>query len=310
MEILKLVVISRNLTHYFKNNSETAPLLNEIGGRLFKDKLFENFIQRIVNENGEIRDSASSKLAEIRRDIRSKNDELIRSVNRIIKSLNEKDIVREDYLTLRDGRIVIPVKSEHKRHIRGFIHSESSTGQTVYIEPEETLELNNDIVSLSFAERREIERLLRELTKRIGELSSQLKKSLEIISYIDSIFARANYSIEIIGAFPLIDNKKPYLISDARHPIILKKLGRENTVPLNINVRDKKIVLITGPNAGGKTVVLKTIGLLSLMIQSGIHIPASPDSNFHFFKNILLDVGDSQSIEDDLSTFSSHLSNI
>jgi DNA mismatch repair protein MutS2 len=310
LEILKLVVISRNLTHYFKNNSETAPLLNEIGGRLFKDKLFENFIQRIVNENGEIRDSASSKLAEIRRDIRSKNDELIRSVNRIIKSLNEKDIVREDYLTLRDGRIVIPVKSEHKRHIRGFIHSESSTGQTVYIEPEETLELNNDIVSLSFAERREIERLLRELTKRIGELSSQLKESLEIISYIDSIFARANYSIEIIGAFPLIDNKKPYLISDARHPIILKKLGRENTVPLNINVRDKKIVLITGPNAGGKTVVLKTIGLLSLMIQSGIHIPASPDSNFHFFKNILLDVGDSQSIEDDLSTFSSHLSNI
>ena len=224
--------------------------------------------------------------------------------------MNEKDIVREDYLTLRDGRIVIPVKSEHKRHIRGFIHSESSTGQTVYIEPEETLELNNDIVSLSFAERREIERLLRELTKRIGELSSQLKEFLEIISYIDSIFARANYSIEIIGAFPLIDNKKPYLISDARHPIILKKLGRENTVPLNINVRDKKIVLITGPNAGGKTVVLKTIGLLSLMIQSGIHIPASPDSNFHFFKNILLDVGDSQSIEDDLSTFSSHLSNI
>jgi DNA mismatch repair protein MutS2 len=310
LEILKLVVISRNLTHYLKNNSETAPLLNEIGGRLFKDKLFENFIQRIINENGEIRDSASSKLAEIRRDIRSKNDELIRSVNRIIKSLNEKDIVREDYLTLRDGRIVIPVKSEHKRHIRGFIHSESSTGQTVYIEPEETLELNNDIVSLSFAERREIERLLRELTKRIGELSSQLKESLEIISYIDSIFARANYSIEIIGAFPLIDNKKPYLISEARHPIILKKLGRENTVPLNINVRDKKIVLITGPNAGGKTVVLKTIGLLSLMIQSGIHIPASPDSNFHFFKNILLDVGDSQSIEDDLSTFSSHLSNI
>jgi len=148
LEILKLVVISRNLTHYLKNNSETAPLLNEIGGRLFKDKLFENFIQRIINENGEIRDSASSKLAEIRRDIRSKNDELIRSVNRIIKSLNEKDIVREDYLTLRDGRIVIPVKSEHKRHIRGFIHSESSTGQTVYIEPEETLELNNDIVSL------------------------------------------------------------------------------------------------------------------------------------------------------------------
>jgi DNA mismatch repair protein MutS2 len=310
LEILKLAVISRNLIQYFKSNSETAPLLNELAGRLFIDKLFENFIHRIISENGEIKDSASPKLAEIRREIRSKNDELIRSVNRIIKSLNEKDIVREDYLTLRDGRIVIPVKSEHKRHIRGFIHSESSTGQTVYIEPEETLELNNDIVSLSFAERREIERLLREVTKRIGELSPQLKDALEIISYIDSIFARANYSIEIIGSFPSIDNKKPFFVNDARHPIILKKLGRENTVPLNVKVSGRKIVLITGPNAGGKTVVLKTIGLLSLMIQSGIHIPASPDSNFHFFKNILLDIGDSQSIEDDLSTFSSHLSNI
>ena len=310
LEILKLALISRNLAQYLKHNFETAPLLNELTGRLFIDKLFENFINRIINENGEIKDSASPKLAEIRREIRSKNDELIRSVNRIIKSLNEKDIVREDYLTLRDGRIVIPVKSEHKRHIRGFIHSESSTGQTVYIEPEETLELNNDIVSLSFAERREIERLLREVTKRIGEFSPQLKDSLEVISYIDSIFARADYSIEIIGSFPTIDNKKPFLVNDARHPIILKKLGRENTVPLNINVNKKKIVLITGPNAGGKTVVLKTIGLLSLMIQSGIHIPANPDSNFHFFKNIMLDVGDSQSIEDDLSTFSSHLSNI
>jgi DNA mismatch repair protein MutS2 len=310
LEILKLAVISRNLAHYLKQNSETAPLLNELSGRLFIDKLFENFIQRIINENGEIKDSASPKLAEIRRDIRSKNDELIRSVNRIIKTLNEKDIVREDYLTLRDGRIVIPVKSEHKRHIRGFIHSESSTGQTVYIEPEETLELNNDIVSLSFAERREIERLLREVTKRIGEIRPLLKDSLDVITYIDSVFARANYSVEIIGSFPTLDIRKPFSAEDARHPIILKKLGREKTVPLNVNVSNKKIVLITGPNAGGKTVVLKTVGLLALMIQSGIHIPASPDSNFHYFKNILLDVGDSQSIEDDLSTFSSHLSNI
>jgi DNA mismatch repair protein MutS2 len=310
LDILKLAVISRHLSQYLKQNIETAPLLNALNDRLFIDKLFENFVQRIISENGDIKDSASPKLAEIRREMRSKNDELIRSVNRIIKTLNEKDIVREDYLTLRDGRIVIPVKSEHKRHIRGFIHSESSTGQTVYIEPEETLELNNDLVSLSFAERREIERLLREVTKRIGELSPLLKDALDVISYIDSVFARANYSMEVIGSFPLLDNKKPFLVSDARHPIILKKLGREKTVPLNINVVKKKIVLITGPNAGGKTVVLKTIGLLALMIQSGIHIPASPDSNFHFFKNILLDVGDSQSIEDDLSTFSSHLSNI
>ncbi len=310
LEILKLAVISRNLSHHLKQNSQTAPVLYELAGQLFVDKLFEHYIQKIINENGDIRDNASAKLMEIRKEIRDKSDELVKSVNRLIKSLTNKDIVREEYLTLRDGRIVIPVKAEHKRHIRGFIHSESSTGQTVYIEPEETLELNNDIVSLSFAERREVERLLKEITKRIRDVSKPLKESLNTVAYLDTIFARANYSLEIIGSFPEINNRKPFRINDARHPILLRKFGKSGTVPLNFSIENKRVVLITGPNAGGKTVVLKTIGLLALMVQSGIHIPASPDSNFNFFSKILLDVGDSQSIEDDLSTFSSHLSNI
>ena len=310
LEILKLSIISRNISSFLKSNSEIAPELSSLSSHLFNDKLFENSIKKIINENGEVNDNASVKLSEIRKEIRRTNDELIRSVNRIIKSLNEKDYVREDYLTLRDGRIVIPVKAEHKRHIRGFIHSESSTGQTVYIEPEETLELNNEIVSLSFAERREIERILIELTKHIGAISNELRKSLELISYIDSIFARAQYSIEIIGDFPQVNNNKPFQIINGRHPILLKKFGKENTIPLNIFIDKKKIILITGPNAGGKTVVLKSIGLFVLLVQSGIHIPCSPDSNFHLFENILLDIGDQQSIEDDLSTFSSHLSNI
>jgi DNA mismatch repair protein MutS2 len=311
LEILKLAVTSRNLFQYLKTNSELAPSLYPLSNRLFVDKMLEHNIQKVIAESGDIKENASTKLIEIRREIRDRKDDLIRSVNRIIKKLNKEDMVREDYLTLRDGRIVIPVKAEHKRHVRGFIHSESSTGQTVYIEPEETLELNNEIVSLSFAERREVERLLRELTKRIGEESASLKKSLETVSYIDSIFARAKYSIEIIGAFPELNNSAPFEIKDARHPILLKKYGKQDTVPLNLKIEpDKKVIIITGPNAGGKTVVLKTAGLLCLMVQSGIHIPANPDSNFHFFKNILLDIGDEQSIEDDLSTFSSHLKNI
>ncbi len=310
LDILKLASNSRNLFNYLKQNSETGPSLCKLNQGLMVDKLFEHYIQKIINENGEVRDNASPKLAEIRKEIRIRNDELVKSVNKIIKSLSDKDIVREDYLTLRDGRIVIPIKAEHKRHIRGFIHSESSTGQTVYIEPEETLELNNDIVSLSFAERREIERLLKEITKRIGDINPQLKESLSVITYIDTIFARANYSLEIIGSFPEINNKKPFRINDGRHPILFKKHGKDGTIPLNFSIYEKKVILITGPNAGGKTVVLKTVGLLTLMVQSGIHIPASPDSNFHFFNHVLLDVGDSQSIEDDLSTFSSHLSNI
>lgn len=310
LEILRLAAISRNLFQFLKNHSDIAPGLYKFSETLFVDKVFEHHISKIINENGEVKDNASPKLAGIKKEINTKRDELVKSVNRLVKSLADNDIVREDYLTLRDGRIVIPVKAEHKRHIKGFIHSESSTGQTVYIEPEETLELNNDIISLSFAERREIERLLKELTKMIGKESGSLRASLETIADLDSIFVRAKYSVEVVGSFPEIDNSKPFTISRGRHPILLKRLGREQTVPLDLSVSDKNVIIITGPNAGGKTVVLKTIGILSLMVMSGIHIPADPDSNFHFFDSILVDIGDEQSIEDDLSTFSSHLSNI
>ena len=309
-DILKLAVTSRTLFQFLKENTEINSLLNELGRNLFVDKAFENYIQRVINESGEIKDNASPKLHDIRKEIASRKEDLIRSVNKIVKKLKEDNIVREDYVTLRDGRIVLPIKAEHKRHIRGFIHSESSTGQTVYIEPEETLELNNDIISLTFAENREIERILKEITKRIGEVSPELRETLNIVSELDTIFGRAKYSIEIIGCFPTIDNSKPIIIYNARHPILLKKSGREKTVPLTVNVDNQNVILITGPNAGGKTVVLKTIGLLHLMINSGIHIPCNPYSNFHFFKNILVDIGDEQSLEDDLSTFSSHLSNI
>jgi DNA mismatch repair protein MutS2 len=310
LEVLRLAVISRNLSNFLKSNAETAPEIYALSRNLFIDKVFEHHIQKVITENGEVKENASSQLLSIRKDINGKKDELVRVVNRIVKNLSDMDIVREDYLTLRDGRIVIPVKAEHKRHIRGFIHSESSTGQTVYIEPEQTLELNNEIITLSFAEKREIERLLRELTKLIGSLNLQLKETLKIVSEIDSVFALAKYSIEIIGSFPSINNKKSLELKDARHPIILKRLGREKAVPLSVCIDQNKVIIITGPNAGGKTVVLKTLGLISLLLQSGIHIPANPDSNMHFFNNILLDIGDEQSIEDDLSTFSSHLSNI
>lgn len=310
LEILNLAKISRLLQQFLKSNALLSPLMFDESKKLFNDKLFEHHIQKIINDQGEVKENASKQLTEIRRDIRNKKDELVKSINRIIKNLKDEDFVRDEYLTLRDGRMVIPVKVEHKRHLRGFIHSESSTGQTVYIEPEETLELNNDIVSLSFAEKREIERLLKELTKHIGSHSVDLRNSLDTLAYLDSAFARAKYSLEIIASFPGIDPSKKISIQDARHPLLLKKSGRKETVPLNVELDDSKVIIITGPNAGGKTVVLKTIGLLSLMLQSGIHIPVSPDSNFHLFSKILLDIGDEQSIEDDLSTFSSHLQNL
>ena len=310
LDILKLAKTSRLLQQFLKNELKEESCLTEKLNKLFSDKLFEHRIDKVISEQGEIKENASSELSQIRKDINSKRNELVKSINRIIKGLKADDLVREDYLTLRDGRMVIPIKAEHKRHIRGFIHSESATGQTVYIEPEETLDLNNDIISLSFAERREIERILKEVTKMIGQSSDNLKISLENIAYIDSIFARAKYSTEIIGSFPQVNNSKPVFISEARHPLLIKKIGRQSTVPLSFELDSDKVVLITGPNAGGKTVVLKTIGILNLMLQSGIHIPVNSNSNFHIYNNVLIDIGDQQSIEDDLSTFSSHLKNL
>ncbi len=310
VEILKLARISRMLVQYLRNNSDLAPTISELHNSLMIDKVFEHHIEKVIDDTGEIKEKASQKLLDIRIQIREKQSSLLKSINRIMKSLDSEGIVREDYLTLRDGRMVIPVKAEHKRHLRGFIHSESATGQTVYIEPEQTLELNNEIITLGFAEKREIERLLKELTTLIGRESEKLKESLKSIAYIDSLFARAKYSLEILGSMPTIINSKPFFVSDARHPVLLKKLGRNGVVPLNLKLDNEKIILITGPNAGGKTVVLKTIGLLSLLLQSGVHIPVNPDSNFHLFKNILIDIGDEQSLEDDLSTFSSHLNNL
>jgi DNA mismatch repair protein MutS2 len=310
LEILRLAKVSRSLHQFIKNNSNTAPILSGYQNSLLSDKVFEHHIEKVIDESGDIKEKASQKLFDIRKQVREKQSSLIKSINSIMKSLDADGIVREDYLTLRDGRMVIPIKAEHKRHLRGFIHSESATGQTVYIEPEQTLELNNEIITLGFAEKREIERLLKELTGLIGKESEKLKETLKTIAYIDSLFARAKYSIEIIGSFPSINNKNSFYVNDARHPVLLKKLGREAAVPLSFKLDNQKIIVITGPNAGGKTVVLKTIGLLSLLLQSGIHIPVHPDSNFHLFKNVLIDIGDEQSLEDDLSTFSSHLNNL
>lgn len=309
-KILELAQVSRKLFNFLKSRAEYTTLFSNYSSSFFINKDFENRFSKVFNESGDISDKASQKLYEIRREIIKKNSSLKSVIGKILKGFSNSYLVQDEYVTQRDGRLVLPIKAEHKRHIKGFIHSESNTGQTVYIEPEQTLELNNEILSLGFAENREIEKILRELTILIGENSFQLKSALNSISEIDSVFAKAKYSIEIIGSFPLVNKKNKINIISARHPILLNKYGLKKTIPLNFKFTDNNITLITGPNAGGKTVVLKTLGLLSLMVQSGIHVPADPDSEFLFFDKIMLDIGDEQSLEDDLSTFSSHLTNI
>jgi DNA mismatch repair protein MutS2 len=308
--ILDLAIISRRSFSYLKSNAASSKLFEEFSPKFFIDKIFESHISKVFNQQGEISDNASKKLAEIRREIIRKSAGLKTVIEKLLKSFTSSYLVQEEYVTQRDGRLVLPIKAEHKRHVKGFIHSESNTGQTVYIEPEETLELNNDILSLGFAEKREIDNILKELTKLIGTNSHQLKLALNAIVHIDSIFAKAKYSLEIMGSFPAFNKLKKIKLINARHPILLKKMGFDKTVPLNFNYTNNDVTLITGPNAGGKTVVIKTIGLISLLAQSGIHVPIDPDSEMFFFNKVMLDIGDEQSLEDDLSTFSSHLSNI
>ncbi len=310
LDILKLSENSRALYQFTKSNAGETNLFMDFGQKLFVDKNFEHHIREIFNDAGEVKDSASSALGNIRKSLHDKNTQLRRVVERMLKKLSESYLVQEEYITQRDGRTVLPVKSEHKRHVKGFIHGESATGQTVYIEPEETLELNNEILSLSFEEKREIDRIFRKITEKIGVESAALRTSLQIISILDSIFAKAKYSVEVIGSFPSFDKNKTFELMDARHPVLIRKLGRDKTVPLNLTIKNEKVILITGPNAGGKTVVLKTAGIIYLLALSGFHIPVHPDSNLHYIDNVLIDIGDEQSIEDDLSTFSSHLSNI
>lgn len=308
LDILNLAVTSRQLKSFFTRCGETT-INNKLSQNLFTDRQFENSISNIFTESGEIKDGASKKLKEIRSEINTKSENLRKVINSLLKKFTEQGFTQEEYTTQRDGRFVIPVKAEHKRHIRGFVHSESATGQTVYIEPEETLNLNNEILSLHFAEKREIEKILKEITKLIGIRSFELMQSMRFISFLDMYFAAAKYSIEIKGEFPEFNDKKPFHLIDARHPILMKRIGWHKTIPLNLKF-EKSVILITGPNAGGKTVVLKTTGILLAMVYTGFHIPAHIDSNIFVFKNLLLDIGDQQSIEDDLSTFSSHLKNI
>lgn len=308
--IFELAICSAQLKSYLVNNRTLAPELSDFATFLFEDKLFERYISTIFDSSGEVKDTASKTLQSIRKEIRERSEELRRFVSKIAKDLTDKDLSRDNYLTLRDGRLVVPVKVEYKRQLKGIIHSESSTGQTVYIEPEETLHLNNEIVSLNFAEKREIERILKEVTQRIRNNYDNLLLSLETVTRLDSIFARGNYSIEIVGNFPRFEDSEPVNIYGGRHPLLLIKNGLKKTVPFNLSVKAGNLLIITGPNAGGKTVLIKSVGLLALMAQSGIHIPAGVDTNLHIFEKILVDIGDSQSIDDDLSTFSSHLSNI
>ena len=274
----------------------------------------ENRIDSIINRFGDVKDNASPNLAQIRRDIIISQNSVSKIMRSVLNKAAEDGLIDKDVTpSLREGRLVIPVSSMNKRRIPGIVHDESATGKTVFIEPTAVVEVNNRIRELENEERREIIRILTEFTNFVRPFYDDILNSCLLVAKIDAIRAKALFSIDIKAI-------KPYLYSDcridwyeARHPLLEKSLTRQGKKiqPLNIRLNKKqRILLISGPNAGGKSVCLKTAGLLQYMLQCGLPIPIHERSNAGIFQSIFIDIGDEQSIENDLSTYSSHLINM
>ena len=271
-------------------------------------------IDSILNKYGKVKDNASPDLARIRKDLQSKQSGVSKRLQAILKKAQVDGLVEEDAsVAMRDGRAVIPVASAHKRRLNGIVHDESATGKTSYIEPAEVVELNNEIRELEYAEMREIVKILIVFSNDIRPYLPDLLQSYEFLGKIDFIRAKAIYSIDIQGIKPYLENTCQLDWEGAVHPLLMLALRRENrkVVPLNIRLTQKKhILLISGPNAGGKSVCLKTVGLLQYMLQCGLLIPVKQTSATGIFDKLFIDIGDEQSIENDLSTYSSHLMNM
>ncbi|MBO4574915.1 MAG: Smr/MutS family protein [Bacteroidales bacterium] len=295
-------------------SSEKVPYLKALAEGIAIDNHIFTEINRLIDDKGEIPDNASQELAEIRRDIRRKQSSIDHRMHKILveaKNSGWTDSTAE--MTIRDGRPVIPVRAADKRELRGFIHDESATGQTVYIEPAEIFETNNEIKELEYAERREINKILLAFTKILRPEIPNLLMAWRLLGLLDFIRAKALLSHEYNCVIPELVDEPMFDWIEARHPLLEQKLkgqGKRIT-PLDLRLgNNNRILVISGPNAGGKSVCLKTIGLLQYMLQCGLAIPVKVDSKCGIFHDMFIDIGDEQSLENDLSTYSSHLLNM
>ncbi|KPM47576.1 endonuclease MutS2 [Jiulongibacter sediminis] len=303
---------------FFKGKDERYPLLVEMVNQTVSEELdlydIVSQIDGVIDERGQVRDNASRELYDLRRRILAEQNAVRKTLERIYKTARNSGWIGEEMtLTVRNGRLVIPLLAEHKRKMKGIVHDESSTGQMAFVEPAEVLEANNEIRDLEIKERREVIRILKALTSEIRPYLSELKKSYFLLGLVDFIRAKAKLAIDLDATAPLLVNEKIIEWNRARHPILYlahQKL-KKPTVPLKVELNDEnRILIVSGPNAGGKSVMLKTIGLNQYMAQCGFLVTMSPDSKLGIFGNLFIDIGDEQSIENDLSTYSSHLTNM
>lgn len=290
------------------------PLLRQLVRDIELERSIIREVERIMDDRGKIRDSASPKLREIRHGLSKLSGEVDRTIRKILLQARQSGWVNpNDDVTIRNGRLVIPVPATHKRKIRGFIQDESSTGQTVFIEPAESLEANNEIRELENAEKREIIKILAEFTDFLRPYIDQVISAYGFLGLIDFIRAKANMALKLEAGVPLLNDFPVIDWRDARHPLLFlaHKKQKKEVVPLDIKLSgENRILVISGPNAGGKSVCLKTVGLLQYMLQSGLLVPIRETSETGMFKDIFIDIGDEQSIENDLSTYTSHLRNM
>ncbi|MCO4291718.1 endonuclease MutS2 [Solitalea sp. MAHUQ-68] len=295
---------------YFKEREEKYPHLQTLFEGLVVEQKILKSIDAIIDPKGKMRPNASPELQKVIREIASAESESRRRLDVIFRNAIKEGWSADGSLTIRDGRLVIPVLAEHKRKMKGFIHDESATGQTIYLEPAEVFELNNKVRDLEFEKRREIVKILTALTNEVRPYSPLLSSYHSLLTKIDFIRAKASLAIKLDASMPILKNEPALKLSNARHPLLhlnFKQSG-QTVVPLNIKIDDRgRIVLVSGPNAGGKSVCMKTVGLLQLMLQAGMLIPADDFSEVGIFRRILVDIGDDQSIESDLSTYSAHL---
>ena len=309
LDIANILEMSAELREYFYNFSEHEDfiILNDFFYELYSNSSISDKIKKSIVDENTIADTASQNLANIRRKKRRLEQDIKNKLNTILHSSSYSKYIQENVVTIRNDRYVIPVKEEYRSQIKGFIHDMSASGSTVFIEPISVFEANNEINNLKVEEKSEIDKILQNLSTLLYPCTNQLGQDVKIIGALDFIFSKARYSNEINGITPVVNDEKFVNLINAKHPLI----DSAKVVPTSINIgKDFSLLIITGPNTGGKTVNLKTVGLLECMACSGLNIPASENSSIYVFDEIFADIGDDQSISDSLSTFSSHMINI
>ena len=308
LTIATTLKISREIKEYYKNDDiDGIEILNNYFEAIYTNRNLESEIFRCIKTDTELDDYASPMLHKIRKQIHDAENKIKDKLNNLIHSSSTSKYLQDAVVTFRNGRYVIPVKQEYKNEINGLVHDSSASGSTIFIEPTSIFNINNEIKELQLKEKTEIERILALLSQMVSPITNELQENTILIGKIDFAFAKAKLAFDMDAFMPKLNDRGYINLKKAKHPL----LNPKTVVPIDVWLGDKfNCLVITGPNTGGKTVTLKTVGLLTLMTEAGLHIPASESSEISVFDNVYTDIGDEQSIEQSLSTFSAHMTNI